>query len=118
MSIASKYAGEGRIGHGYKTKMKPVDRVRNKVANFADTINHKYSRYIVDFAVKNKCRVIQMEDLSGITANTHEKFLKEWSYHDLQTKIEYKAEVYLGFIFTTWIPTSSALYSILVCKSW
>ena len=92
MSIASKYAGEGRIGHGYKTKMKPVDRVRNKVANFADTINHKYSRYIVDFAVKNKCGVIQMEDLSGATANTHEKFLKEWSYYDLQTKIEYKAK--------------------------
>lgn len=92
MSIASKYAGEGRIGHGYKTKMKPVDKVRNKVANFADTINHKYSRYIVDFAVKNKCGVIQMEDLSGATANTHEKFLKEWSYYDLQTKIEYKAK--------------------------
>ena len=92
MSIASKYAGEGRIGHGYKTKMKPVDKVRNKVANFADTINHKYSRYIVDFAVKNKCGVIQMEDLSGATANTHEKFLKEWSYYDLQAKIEYKAK--------------------------
>ena len=92
MSIASKYAGEGRIGHGYKTKMKPVDRIRNKVANFADTTNHKYSRYIVDFAIKNNCGVIQMEDLSGSTANTHEKFLKNWNYYDLQTKIEYKAK--------------------------
>ena len=92
MSIASKYAGEGRIGHGYKTKMKPVDRIRNKVANFADTANHKYSRYIVDYAIKNHCGVIQMEDLSGATVNTTEKLLKDWSYYDLQSKIEYKAK--------------------------
>ena len=92
MSIASKYAGEGRIGHGYKTRMKPVDKVRDKVANFSDTINHKYSKYIVDLAVKNGCGVIQMEDLSGATANTSEKFLKDWSYYDLQNKIEYKAK--------------------------
>lgn len=92
MSIASKYVGNGRIGHGYKTRMRPVDKVRDKVANFADTINHKYSRYIVDFAVKNNCGVIQMEDLSGATANTNEKFLKDWSYYDLQNKIQYKAK--------------------------
>lgn len=92
MSIASKYVGDGRIGHGYKTKMKPVDKVRDKVANFSDTINHKYSRYIVEFAEKNNCGIIQMEDLSGATANVKEKFLKDWSYYDLQQKIEYKAK--------------------------
>lgn len=92
MSIASKCVGDGRIGHGYKTKMKPVDKVRDKVANFADTINHKYSKYIVDFAVKNECGTIQMEDLTGSTANTNEKFLKDWSYYDLQNKIMYKAK--------------------------
>ena len=92
MSIASKYVGEGRIGHGYKARMKPVDKIRDKVANFSDTANHKYSRYIVDFAVKNNCGVIQMEDLSGSTSNVHERFLKEWSYYDLQNKIEYKAK--------------------------
>lgn len=92
MSIASKYVGEGRIGHGYKARMKPVDKIRDKVANFSDTANHKYSRYIVDFAVKNNCGVIQMEDLSGATSDVHERFLKEWSYYDLQKKIEYKAE--------------------------
>lgn len=92
MSIASKYVGDGRTGHGYKAKMKPVDKVRDKVANFADTINHKYSRYIVDFAVKNGCGTIQMEDLTGATANTNEKFLKDWSYYDLQNKITYKAK--------------------------
>lgn len=94
MSIASKYVGEGREGHGYKTKMKPVDKVRDKVARFSDTYNHKISKYIVEFAKKNNCGIIQMEDLSQATANVHEKFLKEWSYYDLQTKIEYKAKEY------------------------
>lgn len=92
MSIASKYVGDGRIGHGYKSKMAPVDKVRDKVANFADTVNHKYSRYIVDFAEKNNCGIIQLEDLSGATVNVSEKFLKEWNYYDLQSKIEYKAK--------------------------
>lgn len=92
LSITSKYVGEGRIGHGYKTRMKPVDRIRNKVSNFADTYNHKISKYIVEFAVKNSCGIIQMEDLSGATSYAHEKFLKEWSYYDLQSKIEYKAK--------------------------
>ena len=92
MSISSKWAGEGRTGHGYKCKMKPVNKVRNKVANFADTYNHKVSKYIIDFAVKNNCGVIQMEDLTKATANTREKLLKDWSYYDLQSKIEYKAK--------------------------
>lgn len=92
LSIASKTAGKGRCGHGYKTKMKPVDKIRNRIANFADTYNHKVSKYIVDFAVKNRCGIIQMEDLSGATSEVHNKMLKDWSYYDLQQKIEYKAK--------------------------
>lgn len=92
MSIASKIVGDGRIGHGYKCRMKPVNKVRDKVSNFADTYNHKVSRYIVDLAVKYNCGVIQMEDLSKATANTNERMLKDWSYYDLQSKIEYKAK--------------------------
>lgn len=33
-----------------------------------------------------------MEDLSKATANTNERMLKDWSYYDLQSKIEYKAK--------------------------
>lgn len=32
-----------------------------------------------------------MEDLSGITQDA-DRFLKDWTYYDLQTKIKYKAE--------------------------
>ena len=35
--------------------------------------------------------MIQMENLTGISDNK-EHFLKEWSYYDLQTKIENKAK--------------------------
>jgi IS605 OrfB family transposase len=85
-----KYCGEGRIGHGIKTRIKPIRFAQDKVSNFRETVNHKYSRYIVDFAVKNNCGVIQMEDLTGIS--TDNVFLKKWTYYDLQQKLTYKAE--------------------------
>ena len=85
----SKYCGDGRIGHGYYTRMKPLEVLSGKIENFRDTANHKYSRYIVDMALKNGCGTIQMEDLSGISADN--KFLKNWPYYDLQQKIVYKA---------------------------
>jgi len=85
-----KYCGKGRIGHGTLTRLKPIDKIGNKVTNFRDTTNHKYSKYIVDMAVKHKCGIIQMEDLSNI--NKDNIFLKNWTYYDLQQKIKYKAE--------------------------
>lgn len=86
----SKWCGEGRIGHGIKTRIKPLEKLAGKIANFKNTKNHCWSRYIVDTAVKNKCGVIQMEDLSGIAEEN--TFLKNWTYYDLQQKIKYKAE--------------------------
>jgi IS605 OrfB family transposase len=60
-----------------------------KIANFRKTINHKYARYVVDLALKHRCGTIQMEDLTGISKE--DAFLKNWTYYDLQQKIEYKA---------------------------
>lgn len=84
-----KYCGEGRIGHGYTTRTKPLDKIGDKISRCRDTINHKYSKHLVDYAVKNGCGVIQIEDLSGI--NKRSTFLQNWDYFDLQTKIKYKA---------------------------
>ncbi len=86
-----KYCGDGRIGHGVYTRNKPVHDIRDKIARFRDTANHKYSRVLVDYAVRNGCGTIQMEKLEGITQEA-ERFLKDWSYYDLQTKIQYKAK--------------------------
>ena len=86
-----KNCGDGRIGHGVQTRNKPVYSIEDKIAKFRDTANHKYSRTLIEYALKNNCGIIQMEDLKGITSSAN-KFLKNWSYFDLQTKIEYKAE--------------------------
>lgn len=83
-------ASHNRRGHGRRTLLKPLDVLSDKVENFKDTTNHRYSRYIVDLAVKRGAGTIQMEDLSGI--NKRSSFLATWSYYDLQDKIAYKAE--------------------------
>lgn len=86
-----RYCGDGRIGHGRTKRTAPVNSIADKIARFRDTVNHKYSRALVDYAVKNGCGVIQMEDLTGITADK-DRFLRKWPYFDLQTKIENKAK--------------------------
>jgi len=85
-----KYCGDGRKGHGYATRTKSVASIRDKIARFRNTCNHKYSRFIIDMAIKHKCGTIQMEDLTGISQES--TFLKNWPYYDLQQKIEYKAK--------------------------
>ena len=102
----SRYCGDGRIGHGRKKRTEPATKIADKIARFRDTTNHKYSRALIDYAIKNGCGTIQMEKLTGITSNA-EHFLKEWSYFDLQTKIESKAKeagikvVYINPKFTS-----------------
>lgn len=90
----SKVCGDGRIGHGYKKRTENSRKIEDSISRFRNTINHKYSRAIIDFAVKNNCGVIQMEDLSGISNSCKFKYLKNWSYYDLQLKIENKAKEY------------------------
>lgn len=92
----SDLCGDGRIGHGYHAKMKPLDNIGKKVANFRNTVNHRYSRQIVNWAVQNNCGTIQLEDLTGFAAAELEKYklMKSWSYYDLMTKIEAKAKEY------------------------
>ncbi len=92
LSIASKWASENKIGHGYKQRMSDANKVGDKYERFRDTYNHKVSRYIVDLAVKYECGIIQMENLSGFSEQQTESLLKNWSYYDLQTKVKYKAE--------------------------
>jgi IS605 OrfB family transposase len=88
----ARYCGEGRIGHGTRKRLEPVYHAGSRFANFRDTLNHRWSKALVDFAVKNGFGTIQMEDLSGIKENTgFPKRLRHWTYYDLQQKIEYKA---------------------------
>jgi len=87
-----KYCGDGRRGHGRQTRIKPIDKISKIIRNFRDTTNHKYSKYIVDMAIRHRCATIQIEDLSNIAQDSNNKFLKNWTYADLQNKLNYKAE--------------------------
>ena len=92
MQKQAAHCGEGRIGHGTKTRVSVVYQSKDKVARFRDTINHRYSKALIDYALKNQCGTIQMEDLTGIKEDTgFPKFLRHWTYYDLQNKIEAKA---------------------------
>lgn len=91
ISNTTNQYSQGNKGHGVQAKIKPIDHLNNRIANFRNTINHQHSKYVIDIAIKYNCGVIQMEDLTKFTEITKEKFLKNWSYYDLQNKIEYKA---------------------------
>lgn len=85
----TKHCADSKIGHGVHKRVESIERLKDKEAKFRDRINHQYSRMLVDTAVKYKCKTIQIEDLSGISAE--DTFLKSWPYFDLQNKITYKA---------------------------
>lgn len=79
-------------GHGRKKKLANLDRFESYEKNWVKTYNHTLSRQIVDFAVDNKAKYINLEDLSGFgERTTHNFILRNWSYYQLQKYIEEKA---------------------------
>ena len=78
-------------GKGRKRKLQALDIFKEKEKNFCGTYNHMVSHKIVQFAKRNKCEFIHLEklDKDGLSHNV----LSNWSYYDLQQKVEYKAKV-------------------------
>lgn len=88
-----RVCSHNRRGHGRRTLLKPLEKLRDKEANFNELINHRYSKAIVEWAIKQGAGTIQLEDLSSIKDKRKDnKLLGEWTYFDLSTKIEYKAK--------------------------
>lgn len=79
-------------GHGRKKKLKRIQLLRDREKNWNSNYNHMVSKKVVEFAVKNKAKYINLEDLSGI--NPKRTCLGEWTYYELQCCIEYKAKRY------------------------
>jgi IS605 OrfB family transposase len=79
-------------GHGRDEKMKRLDAIRNKEHNYVETINHKITREIIEYCKKELIKTIHMEDLSFITKDATEYFLKSWPYYQIQQMIDYKAK--------------------------
>lgn len=48
----TKYCGDGRVGHGVGKRMEPANNIKDKIARFRNTTNHKYSRGVVAYAIK------------------------------------------------------------------
>jgi IS605 OrfB family transposase len=79
-------------GHGRSKKLSSLDNLKDRESNFVQTYNHYVSKQVVDFAIKNKAKYINMEDLSGFDSS--EFILRNWSYYQLQQYITYKADKY------------------------
>ena len=81
--------------YGRKRKLKAMDKFTDYERNWVQSYNHYVSKQIINFALKNKAKYINIEDLSGITKGKNvNKFLKGWSYYQLQSFITYKANKY------------------------
>jgi IS605 OrfB family transposase len=89
LSRGLKFANGGR---GRNEKMKKLDSIRNKEHNYIETMNHKLSKSVIDICKKENIGKIRMEDLTGITKESNEYFLKSWSYYQIESMIKYKAE--------------------------
>lgn len=79
-------------GHGRKKKLQPLERAEQKEKHFAETYCHMVSKRVVDFAVKNHAKYINVENLKGYDASDY--ILSNWSYYKLQQYITYKADRY------------------------
>jgi len=79
-------------GKGRGKKLKALESLSTKERNFAKNYNHNLSREVINFALKHKCGIINLEDLSGFKKNTNDFILRNWSFYELQTMIEQKAK--------------------------
>lgn len=78
-------------GKGRNKKLHSMEFLKEKEKMFAKTYNHSISKKIVDFALKNKCEYINIEDINSI--NLDDKLLGEWGYYHLQEQIAYKSKL-------------------------
>jgi len=102
--ILTRDLAQCKGGHGRSKKLAKLEKNSAREADYAKTYNHRISRTIIDFALKNKASVIQIEKLSSLNKkkkkyfdDTKEKkeernLLGNWSYYQLQQQIEYKAK--------------------------
>lgn len=77
--------------HGRQKVDKAIYAMGDKEKRFVHSFNHKITREIIKFALKHRASKILTEDLSGY--NGSDTILRNWSYHQLQSMLEYKAKM-------------------------
>ena len=102
-------------GHGRNRKIKAIEDLKEKESNWAQTINHTITRELIKIAEQYNIGTIKMEDLSGITTNSTDYFLKSWGYYQLQNYIKYKAEE--KGITILWVDPKNTSNTCPTCKN-
>lgn len=85
-------------GRGRLKKLQALELFKEKERNWVHLQNHIFSKAVVNYALQQKAGVIQMEDLSGFGRDKEDNIeagfkyvIRYWSYYELQSMIEYKA---------------------------
>ena len=78
-------------------KLRKLKAIKRRESNIQKELNHQLSRKLVNYAKQNKCG-IKLEELEGIRERTKQaksfKYsLNSWAYYQLQTFVEYKAQL-------------------------
>lgn len=83
-----------KSGKGIKRKLKAVDRLGQTERKYIHNRLHVYSRRLIDFCVKHRAGTLILLNQEEKTEIAKEEgfVLRNWSYCDLMTKIEYKAK--------------------------
>lgn len=82
-------------GHGRNRKLENLDRLKKRERNTTRTHNQRYAKQIVDFALANNAKYINLENLKGFSNNEKNKLvLRNWCYYELQQYIEIDASKY------------------------
>jgi IS605 OrfB family transposase len=102
-------------GHGRTRKMLGMEKLKEKEHNWSVLMNHNISKEVINVAQQYNVGIIKMEDLTGITTNTKDLFLKSWAYYQLQTDIEYKAKM-VG-IQILWVNPKDTSITCPTCKN-
>jgi transposase len=87
-SATSNHGGKGRT-----RKLKNVDHYKDKEKAYVNYKLHVYSRRLIDLCIKHQAGTLLLagqQDKEEV-AKTDEFLLRNWSYHSLREKIDYKA---------------------------
>lgn len=102
---------DAKGGRGRGHKLKALANLKNYEKNMVRTYNHAMSKAIVDCAKEHNVGQIIIESVSK--ERISEVMLRNWSYHQLQSFIDYKAKM-LGDI-TVSVSDDKSIYN--VCSS-
>lgn len=84
-------------GRGRNKKLLAINKLKEKEKNWTQTEQHKITNEILNEALKNNCKYINIENLENFKedlTNSKKYIIRLWGYYGIQQKIEYKAKKY------------------------